>query len=93
MDLAILSGRTAVEFDYVNHRGERGRRRAILMALRFGSTSWHPEPQWLLEGIDLARGEARTYALKDIGAYAKTTLSPSEAGILRIGNYSPEMRP
>lgn len=93
MDLAILSGRTAVEFDYVNHRGERGRRRAILTGLRFGSTAWHPEPQWLLDGIDLGRGEARTYALSDVGVYSETPLSPSEAALLRMGDFSSEAKP
>jgi len=32
----------------------------------FGSTEWHPEPQWLLEAFDIEKGERRSFAMADI---------------------------
>ena len=70
MDLGhLLSGSTLVEFTYTNWRGETSRRRAIMLRLFRGTTEWHPEEQWLLEGIDLDKRRPRTYALKDVKEY------------------------
>lgn len=57
-----------LEFGYTNWRGERGNRRVQPTRLYYGSTEWHPEPQWLLEAIDLDKGEVRAFAVKDIGS-------------------------
>lgn len=51
---------------YTNYRGETALRRIIPISLRFGSTEWHPRPQWLLEAFDLDRRAERAFALKDI---------------------------
>lgn len=51
-----------VTFIYVNHRGECGTRRARPIRLWFGSTAWHPEPQWLMEAFDLDRQATRDFA-------------------------------
>jgi hypothetical protein len=32
----------------------------------FGSTQWHPEPQWFLNARDLEKREYRDFALKDM---------------------------
>lgn len=52
-----------VHFRYVNHRDEVSNRRCLPVRVWFGSTCYHPEPQWFLEGFDLDRQETRDYAL------------------------------
>lgn len=54
---------------YTNHRGETSVRRLVPIRIWFGKTEWHPEEQWLLEGFDLDRQAARSYALKEIRAF------------------------
>lgn len=53
-------------FWYKNYRGESGFRQAIPISLRFGSSKWHPESQWLLLGLDTDKQEEREYALRDM---------------------------
>jgi hypothetical protein len=36
---------------YTNYRGETADRRIVPICIRYGSTQWHPEPQWLLEAL------------------------------------------
>ncbi|MCM3387261.1 hypothetical protein M3649_03830 [Ureibacillus chungkukjangi] len=55
-----------IEFDYVNWRGEKGHRRTEVNMLYFGSTEYHPEEQWLLDGFDLDKSDFRTFAMKDM---------------------------
>lgn len=55
-------------FTYRNWRGEVSTRRVQPIAVRFGSTEWHPEAQWLLQAIDIDKGEEREFAMKDIAA-------------------------
>lgn len=54
---------TLTSFQYVNHRGEVAYRLVRPIRIWFGSTVWHPEPQWFLEGFDLERMETRDYAM------------------------------
>jgi hypothetical protein len=35
----------------------------------FGATEWHPEPQWLLDAIDVEKNALRNFAMKDIRAW------------------------
>lgn len=58
----------AVRFTYKNWRGETRERHVRPDAIFYGTTEHHPEPQWLMVGFDLERGEAviRTFAMKDI---------------------------
>jgi predicted DNA-binding transcriptional regulator YafY len=56
----------AVRIRYRNYRGETAVRHIKPCHIRFGATSWHPEPQWLLEAIDLDKGAERSFALADI---------------------------
>ncbi len=77
MSKAIINEQV-VRIDYTNHRGERGERRVFPVHWRFGSTSWHPQPQWLMLAIDVDRLEAgrsapscyREFAVKDIHSWA-----------------------
>lgn len=55
-----------LEFDYVNYKGEAGHRRAQFKSVRFGSSPWHQEPQWLMKAVDLDKQEEREFALKDM---------------------------
>lgn len=50
---------------YTNHRGERAVRRLITERLYFGTSPWHPEPQWLLDAWDCEKQANRTFALND----------------------------
>lgn len=54
---------------YTNYRGETADRRIVPQAIRFASTEWHPEPQWLLDAIDLDKGAARSFAMRDIQSW------------------------
>lgn len=60
-----------VLIDYTNHRGERAVRRIEPIDIAFHSTDWHPEPQWLIEAIDLERpGQpARWFALSCVHSW------------------------
>jgi predicted DNA-binding transcriptional regulator YafY len=57
---------TTIEILYTNYRGETSRRRIVPASLRFGSTEFHPEPQWLLEAFDVERAADRTFAMRDV---------------------------
>lgn len=53
-------------FGYTNWRGQRGDRHIQVDSLWWGSTRWHPEPQWLLRGYDIEHRAMRDFALKDM---------------------------
>lgn len=55
-----------LEFGYTNWRGESARRRVYPLLVYRGETKWHTGEGWLLEAIDAEKGEARTFALKDV---------------------------
>lgn len=63
-----------VALTYTNYRGETAARRIIPRSIRFGSTEWHPEPQWLLLAFDIDKQADREFALKDFGAPASDVL-------------------
>lgn len=58
-----------VQIKYTNWRGEHGERVIIPRSIFFGSTAWHPEPQWVLEAHDMDKGATRYFALKDIAEW------------------------
>ncbi|MDP9675356.1 putative DNA-binding transcriptional regulator YafY [Paenibacillus jamilae] len=53
-------------FEYKNYKGEVSLRHVYPQGIRYGSTEWHPEEQWLLKAWDYAKGEYREFAMKDI---------------------------
>ena len=55
-----------LHFAYINWRGERGYRTVFVLGMRWGSTEWHPEPQWLLTAYDFDRRAVREFAVKDM---------------------------
>ncbi|WP_204166268.1 hypothetical protein [Agrobacterium vitis] len=56
-----------VTLTYTNYRGETSERTILPKNIWFGSTEWHPEPQWLLTAFDLGKQTVRDFALKDFG--------------------------
>ena len=58
----------SVALTYTNYRGETAERRIIPFEVWFGSTEWHPEPQWLLRAYDCEKKAERDFALKDFGS-------------------------
>lgn len=60
---------TTVSIVYTNYRGETGERNIIPKKIWFGATEYHPEPQWLLEALDVAKNEDRNFAMKDIKSW------------------------
>lgn len=61
-----------LSFRYRNYRGEVSVRTVRPLNIYFGSTEWHPEPQWLLAATDIEKGERRDFAIKDINPPAFT---------------------
>lgn len=55
-----------LSFDYINHRGEFSRRLARYISHRYGSSQWHPNPQWLMMALDLDKNEPREFAMMDM---------------------------
>jgi hypothetical protein len=53
-------------FDYVNYRGEPSHRHVQILSVRFGSSEYHSQPQWLMKGHDLGRNEEREFAMRDM---------------------------
>lgn len=51
---------------YTNYRGETSIRNFRPYNLYWGNNEYHPEPQWLMEGMDEDKKETRTFALKNM---------------------------
>jgi hypothetical protein len=51
---------------YTNWKGETAERRIVPGAIWFGSTKWHPAPQFLLRAFDVDKSAVRDFALKDV---------------------------
>jgi len=54
-----------VEVHYRNWRGEERTRTIHPLELKWGSTEWHPEDQWLILAVDPEDGKTKLFALKD----------------------------
>lgn len=68
-----------VKLTYTNWRGETSERTITPKTVYFGSTEWHPEPQWLLRAFDHDKRAERDFALKDFGTAASPHM-PVPAG-------------
>lgn len=51
---------------YTNWKGKTEWRRILPSGIRFATTQYHPESQWLLDAHDLDKDAERTFAVKDI---------------------------
>ena len=63
-----LSRSRMVQIFYTNHRGETSDRVILPACIYWGSTEWHPTPQWLLSAWDVLRMGWRDFALAGLGA-------------------------
>jgi predicted DNA-binding transcriptional regulator YafY len=57
---------TAVTFTYCNYKNEIETRKVRPIRIYFGSTAYHPDPQWLLEAWDVDRNATRDFAMSGI---------------------------
>jgi hypothetical protein len=61
-----------ITFWYRNYRGEEGYRRVHPISVRFGTSEWHKEPQWLMLADDVGANDdpadikRREFAMRDI---------------------------
>ncbi len=55
-----------IEFDYVNWKGVKGKRKALITSYHYGSNEWHKEEQWLMRASDYDKDEVRYFAMKDM---------------------------
>lgn len=55
----------SISMIYTNYRGETSTRHIVPINITFGSTEYHPEPQWILSGHDMDKSEYREFALRD----------------------------
>lgn len=63
---AATSELPAVQMFYINWKGVP---KVVTVKPRkwfFGSTQWHPTPQYLMEAWDVEKGEMRVYAMEGI---------------------------
>lgn len=58
-----------VKLLYRNYRGEVSNRTITPLKPWYGSTEWHPEPQWLLKAFDHEKDAERDFALADFGTH------------------------
>lgn len=62
----LMCGKT-VRVSYTNWRNETAIRTIELHGpVYWGATEWHPEPQWLVSGLDLDRGHYRVFAVAEM---------------------------
>jgi hypothetical protein len=64
--LKFIETSSEIEFDYINWKGIKSKRKALVMSFWFGSNEWHKEEQWLMKGCDLDKNETRIYAMRDM---------------------------
>jgi|GEM_PF-2408058 len=74
---------TALKINYTNWRGETAERTVMPQSIYFGSTRWHPEPQWLLRALDMNRLEDRDFALAGISAAPQPAASDVPHDVVR----------
>lgn len=65
---------------YTNWRGETAKRTIQPIAVWFGSTEWHPEPQWFLRAADHGKVAARDFALSDFGLKGWQSMTTAPVG-------------
>jgi predicted DNA-binding transcriptional regulator YafY len=74
--VAYRTPMTSISFVYTNWKGETRLRQVVPQRIWFGSTEYHQEPQWLLQGLDVQKDEVRDFALKDIREWDPKTEVP-----------------
>jgi predicted DNA-binding transcriptional regulator YafY len=67
-----ISLATTLRFAYRNWSGRLGTRHVRPISIRYGSSKWHPSPQWLMLADDLEKGEQREFAMRDMAGVTAT---------------------
>jgi hypothetical protein len=62
----IIKFGTHVEFDYVNHKGERETRRVCFHRIEWTATEYHKQPQFIVFAHDMDRRADRGFAMRDM---------------------------
>lgn len=73
-----MTTQNAVTFTYKNYRGATSVRLVRPIMVSFGTTGFHPEPQWLLHAWDLNKEAERTFAIKDIKDWEGVSISQAQ---------------
>ena len=81
-DMPAIVTEKEIQILYVNYRGKESWRRIQPDKIWFGFNEWHPEPQWLMDAIDLDKQSERTFAIKDIQVWKspEAAVIPKEIG-------------
>jgi predicted DNA-binding transcriptional regulator YafY len=66
IEVALQPSNMQVSIFYRNWRGEVAWRKIVPASIYFGSTEWHPQPQWFLKALDVEKQAERDFAIKDI---------------------------
>jgi len=74
---------TPLRMRYTNWRGETTERVVTPTRVWFGTTSWHPEPQWFMSALDLVSGQMRDFAMSGIQHIASPHARTSGAAVDR----------
>lgn len=61
-----------VHFTYTNWKGETSLRTVVPTFIWYGSTEFHPEPQWLLKAWDVDKKVERDFAMADISGWKQS---------------------
>jgi len=65
-DSATGNGAKPVRIVYTNYKGETSVREIVPEKIWFGATESPPEPQWMLDAVDVEKKVQRSFAIKDI---------------------------
>lgn len=69
-------------FEFTNHRQEQSKRVVIARALRWGTTPWHTELQFFLDGFDIQKQESRSFPLTSIRVASFSRVSDEEVDVM-----------
>ncbi|WP_201404240.1 hypothetical protein [Kaistia sp. 32K] len=84
---AEAPGQKPVAIIYTNWRGETAERLIIPGAVWFGTTNWHPDPQWLLRAFDVEKQADRDFAPKELGAAPVTHANAEAPGLEKAAKW------
>lgn len=84
---------------YTNYRGKISSRQITPRTMFWGSTEYHPEPQWLMKAYDHGKRAMRTFALRDMcfrepeptGVPEFTDYVKSSTGVVHKATVTPDL--
>ncbi len=79
---AKIDRQTVIE--YKNHRGVTSIRTILPESIFWGSSEWHPQPQWLLNAYDVDKKAYRWFAMRDIKGWDVYAVPSSTEGVKRM---------